>query len=135
GKNLFLSLSDMHKHKFVSEAAALVGQGWKIYATPGTHDYLKVNGVPSSKLHKIVEKVEPSIISAIAKQQIGLMISIPSSIDDSNDAYTIRRLAVDSHVPLITNAETGRLLLRCLADNALVKREVKSWQDYVATPS
>ncbi len=130
-KTLFLSLPDQHKYKFIEEAADLLKQGWKIYATPGTHDYLKAGGVETTKLHKIVEKIEPSIITSIAKQQIGLMISIPSSSRDSNDAYTIRRLAIDSHIPLITNAETGRLLLRCLGDPKVMQREPKAWQDFL----
>ncbi|HEX7259797.1 MAG TPA: ATP-grasp domain-containing protein, partial [Candidatus Saccharimonadia bacterium] len=130
-KTLFLSLSDVNKYRFVEEAADIVKQGWKIYATPGTHDYLKDNGIASIQLHKIVEQTEPSIISAIDKQQIGLMISIPSSNRDSNDAYKIRRLAIDSHIPLITNAETGRLLLRCLGDPIVLQLQPKAWQDYV----
>jgi carbamoyl-phosphate synthase large subunit len=130
-QTLFLSLPDIHKHKFVEEAAALVAQGWKIYSTAGTHAYLKTNGVNTTKLHKIIDKTEPSIESAIAKQKIGLVISVPSSLADSNDAFTIRRLAIDSHIPLVTNAETGRLLLRCLADPTLSQRTPKAWQDYV----
>ncbi len=130
-KTLFLSLPDAHKHKFVDEAASLVAQGWKVYATAGTHDYLKTNGVPTTRLHKIIEKTEPSIESAIARQKIGLMVSVPSSLNDSHDAFIIRRLAIDSHLPLVTNAETGRLLLHCLADPTLTQKEPKAWQDYV----
>jgi hypothetical protein len=63
------------------------------------------------------------------------MISVPSSLNDSNDAFVIRRLAIDSHLPLVTNAETGRLLLRCLADPSLANREPKAWQDYLAPAS
>jgi carbamoyl-phosphate synthase large subunit len=130
-KTLFLSLPDDHKHKFVEEAAALAAQGWKIYATSGTHAYLKAHQVPSTRLYKISEKTQPSIESAIAKQKIGLMINVPFDGNDSNDGYIIRRLAIDSHIPLLTNAETGRLLLRCLGDRSLVDREPQAWRDYV----
>jgi carbamoyl-phosphate synthase large subunit len=130
-KTLFLSLPDDHKHKFVDETTALVGQGWKIYATSGTHRYLKAHGVKSTLLYKISEKTQPSIGSAIGKNKIGLMINVPAPGNDNNDGYIIRRLAIDSHLPLLTNAETGRLLLRCLADPALKDREPQAWHDYV----
>jgi carbamoyl-phosphate synthase large subunit len=130
-KTLFLSLPDAHKHKFVEETAALVKQGWKLYTTAGTHAYLKANDIATTKLHKIVDQAEPSIESAIARQKIGLVVSVPASLADSNDAFTIRRLAIDSHIPLVTNAETGRLLLRCLADPTIVNRMPKAWQEYL----
>lgn len=131
GKTLFLSLPDAHKHKFVDETAALLKQGWKIYTTSGTHTYLKDHGLKTERLYKISEKTQPSIESAIAKNKIGLMINVPYPGNDNNDGYIIRRLAIDSHLPLLTNAETGRLLLRCLADPGLKDREPRAWHDYV----
>lgn len=130
-KSLFLSVPDEHKHKFISEASEIIKSGWKIYSTQGTHDFLKQHGIKTNLLHKIKENTEPSIKSAIAKQRIGLVMSIPSDTDDNKDAYIIRRLAIDSHLPLVTNAETGRLLLRCLADKELVNDQPQAWQDYV----
>lgn len=134
-KTLFLSLPDRHKEKFVEEAAALVNQGWKIYSSSGTHAYLKARGVPTTRLHKISEKAEPSLGSAIAKQKIGLVVNVPTGSNNISDGYAIRRLAIDNHIPLITNAETGRLLLRCLTDPDLKDREPQAWHDYVAATS
>jgi carbamoyl-phosphate synthase large subunit len=130
-KSLFLSLPDEQKHKFVDEVAVLVDKGWKVYSTQGTHTYMKERGVQTHLLHKIMDKKEPSIISAIAEQKIGLVVSVPSSQNDNRDAYRIRRLAIDSHLPLVTDAETGRLLLRCLGDSKLLQTTPKAWQDYV----
>jgi carbamoyl-phosphate synthase large subunit len=132
-KSVFLSVPDEHKHKFVDAAREIANSGWTIYSTPGTHKYLAEEGIEARLLHKIKEHKEPGLRSAIAKQKIGLVVSIPSIKDDNNDAYIIRRLAIDSHIPLVTNAETGRLLLRCLADEKLLNAEPKAWQDYVAT--
>jgi len=133
GKNIFLSVADSDKHKFDQEAVDIKKAGWNIYATPGTHDFLKDYGVESKILYKISENREPSIENAIADQKIDLMISIPSGLKDSNDAYTIRRLAVDNHIPLMTNAETGRLLLKALAEVDMAKFEPKSWQEFLNT--
>lgn len=63
--------------------------------------------------------------------QLGLMVNVASTEEANRDVYTMRRLAIDHHVPLLTNAETGRLLLRCLSDAALKDMQPKHWSEYV----
>lgn len=130
-KTLFLSVPDEQKFKFADEAAELVSKGWKIYTTSGTHKFLSRHGVKTTPLRKVSEHREPSVGNAIAKQKISLMINVPTSVEENTDAYIIRRLAIDNHVPLMTNAETGRLLMRCLGDASVLSRDPKSWQEYV----
>ncbi len=131
GKNIYLSVAEDHKHKFAEEAVVLVAQGYKLFTTAGTHDYLKAHGVASTKLHKIREKIEPSVKSAIEGRKFDLMISIPSPCEIHDDAYTIRRLAIDNHIPLLTNAETGRMLLKCLGDERLKDMQPLSHREYM----
>lgn len=130
GKNVFISLPDEQKHKFIEEAAALVDQGWQLYTTAGTHKYLKQRGISSKKLNKIQERRNPSLTTAIENRRLDLMINIPS-LSDTRDAFIIRRLAIDNHIPLLTNPETGRLLLKCLADKSLHNPEPKAWQEFI----
>jgi carbamoyl-phosphate synthase large subunit len=130
GKNVFISLPDEQKHKFLDEAAQLTVAGWQIYTTAGTHRYFKQHGIVSKQLYKIHENRRPSLAAAIEKRLFGLMINVPSPTDNK-DAYTIRRLAVDNHIPLLTNPETGRLLLKCLSDPDMQSPEPKSWQEYL----
>ncbi|HSX45705.1 MAG TPA: carbamoyl-phosphate synthase (glutamine-hydrolyzing) large subunit [Candidatus Saccharimonadia bacterium] len=131
GKRVFISLPDEQKHKFVEEAAELAAAGWHIYTTAGTHNYFAAHGIPSTKLHKIKEKKSPSLAAAIEDRELDIMINVPSVNDAGGDAYVIRRLAVDNHIPLLTNAETGRLLLKCLSDPDLQKPLAKAWREYV----
>jgi carbamoyl-phosphate synthase large subunit len=131
GNRLFLSLADEQKYKFVAEAAQIAAAGWEIYATPGTHQFLKQLGIASHKLHKIQDRQGPSVKTAIEQRHMDLMISVPSTNETSPDAYRIRRLAIDNHIPLFTNAETGRLLLRCLADPELLNLAPRHWREYV----
>ncbi|MDB5183032.1 MAG: carAB [Candidatus Saccharibacteria bacterium] len=130
GKRVFISVPDEHKLKFIDEAKALQKDGWKIYTSEGTHDFLKKQGINSTKLYKIRDKKEPSLRSAIEGKKFDLMISVPSLIESSSDAYSIRRLAIDNHVPLLTNAETGRLLLKCLTSEELKNITPKYWKEY-----
>jgi len=130
-KSLFLSLPDEQKHKSLDEAAALVAAGWRVYTTSGTHRFLKQNGIATTRVHKIQDKAQPNIRHLIDQQKVALMVSVPSPGEATDNPYKLRRLAIDNHIPLLTNAETGRLLLRCLTDKNLQNPEPKSWQEYL----
>lgn len=131
-KSLFLSLPDDQKFKYVDVVSIIANQGWKIYTTTGTHKFFKSHGIKSTKLSKFSEGREPSASSAIAKHKIALMINVPSTLEEqTTDGYIMRRLAVDNHIPLLSNAETGRLLLKCLGETNGTVREPKSWQEYI----
>jgi carbamoyl-phosphate synthase large subunit len=131
GKSIFVSLPDEQKHKYIDEVQALLAEGWNIFTTAGTHNYFKAHGLATSKLYKIHDKKEPSVASAIEERRLDLMINIPSTMEIDRDAFQIRRLAIDNHIPLLTNAETGRLLLMCLSSQQALSSQPKSWDSYV----
>ena len=130
GKNICISVPDEQKHKFLDEAFNLQQNGYKLFATPGTHKYLSENGVKVKKLYKIKDKREPSLETYIAQRKLDLAVVVPRIDIEDIDGYTIRRLAVDHHLPLLTNAETGRLLLRALTNKNLQDIEPKAWDEY-----
>jgi carbamoyl-phosphate synthase large subunit len=131
GKRIFVSLPDEHKHKIIEESAVLQAGGWQIFATKGTHDFLKRHGILTTRLYKIHENKEPSVATAIKDQKVDIMLNVPSLFEADKDAYKIRRLGIDNHIPLVTNAETGKLLLKCLGNSKYQQQEPKSWSDYV----
>jgi carbamoyl-phosphate synthase large subunit len=131
GRNVFLSVPDDHKHKFTQVALALSKAGWHILATMGTRKYLADKGIQTEPLYKLREHRTPTVQTAIAQNAISLMVNVPSSTADDQDAFDIRRLAIDHHVPLITNAEVAVLVLRCLTEVDYPNVPIKSWQEYV----
>ena len=135
GKRIFVSIADDCKKKLLEAIQGIAKQGWKIYATSGTHDYLASKGVRSIKLHKISENKKPSIAGIIENRMVDFILNIPSPSngerEQSKDGYHIRRLAIDHHIPLVTNAEIGKLLLKCLAKPDLADIEPRSWQEMV----
>jgi hypothetical protein len=130
GKNVYLSLPDDQKYKFVEEVRMLQDNDWNVFTTEGTHNFLSRYGIKSTLLHKIQDRKEPSVASAIENKKFDLMINVPTT-GKSGDAYKLRRLAIDNHIPLLTNGETGRLLLRCLTDPDLNDMTPKYWTEYV----
>ena len=131
GKRVLISLADEQKYKFIEEARRLVEGGWTVYTTPGTHDFLKEHGIKTKRVYKVQGKQTPNLADLIRSHKLDLMVSIPSREEKSDEAYLMRRLAIDNHIPLFTNAETGRLLLRCLSDPNLADLQPKHWREYV----
>lgn len=131
GKKVFVSLPDEHKLKMIDEIRALKEADWELFSTKGTHDFLKGQGIKTKLLHKVSDKKKPSVEALVTNQKLDLLICVPSAIEENNDARIIRRLAIDNHIPLITNAEIGRLLLGCLANPKIQSFEPRPWHDFV----
>lgn len=56
-------------------------------------------------------------LALIAKNKFDLIINIPANIYDAHqdrDGFTLRRQAIDYHIPLVTNQNIAQMLLKCL---------------------
>ncbi|TAN33261.1 carbamoyl-phosphate synthase (glutamine-hydrolyzing) large subunit [Patescibacteria group bacterium] len=140
GKNIsrrraLVTIADECKQKFLPLVKKMDKQGWEIYTTAGTHDFLSRHGVASNFVYKISEQNKPNVEATISEKQVDVIIVIPSEarnlcLSNDSDGYKIRRLATDRHIPLITNSQTAILLLRCLTELDANKMPIKSWQEY-----
>lgn len=133
-KRILISIADTHKHKLLPYLKQLDEQGWELYSTAGTHDYLTRNGVGSYFVYKSSDKSEPNVQSLIAQRKVDLIINLPTAtgLNAGTDGYHIRRIAVDHHVPLLTNLQIAQIMLQCLIDfNGKPPESVLSWQEYI----
>lgn len=133
GKKILLSIGGDKKIKLLPSFQLLDQQGWEIYATENTHDFLVRNGIGSSFLYKASEGYEPNVTSAIANRHVDLIVSIPRTLMTSNntsDGFKIRRLAIDHHIPLITNFHVAQLFLHCLTELNVSEVPIKPWNYY-----
>ena len=58
------------------------------------------------------------MLTAIHQREIDLIINIPSRETNqaaASDGFKIRRMAIDCHIPLITNMQLAIVLLQALA--------------------
>lgn len=134
-KNILVSVSDIQKSKLLPLLKELDEQGWAFYSTSGTHAFLTKNGIGSYFIYKASEKNEPNIQTLIGERKVDLIINIPTanSINVNSDGYIIRRMAVDHHIPLITNLQIAQIMLQCLIhfkDKPL--DHVLTWQEYIS---
>lgn len=117
GKRILVSIGADYKIKLLPALKALEEQGWDLYATEGTHDFLSKRGVGSVSVHKVGEKYEPNVATLIAQKKVDLIINIPKAGGSAlTEGFKIRRLAIDHHIPLITNLQLAAIFLQCLAE-------------------
>jgi len=133
GKRILISIDDAHKEKFLTYIQQLDELGWQIYTTSGTHSFLSKNGIASNFVYKASEKGEPNIRSLIANRQIDMVINIPgnNTLPNTSDGYVIRRMAIDHHLPLITNVQIAQIIVQCLIDYKDKELPVRSWREFV----
>ena len=131
GKKILISSSADFRHKFVLPLQKLEEQGWDLYATEGTHDFFAKKGIGSIAVYKVSEKHEPNIATLISQQQFDLIINIPKNTSNRNtEGFKIRRLAIDHHIPLITNPQLAQTFLQCLAELDSNALQVSSLSDF-----
>ena len=115
GGKVLVSVSDRDKAALVPVARSLAGRGFSIYATPGTRKHLEENGIAAGTVYKIEDLRKPGIDEFIASQKPVLIINTPNmrsgAIRDGNE---IRKMAIRSNIPLITNLRLAESLARAL---------------------
>jgi carbamoyl-phosphate synthase large subunit len=133
GRRLLLSVSGDSKIKLLPALRRLDQMGWDIHATDGTHDFLSRRGIASTFQFKASDGVEPNVVSLIAEREVDLIVNIPRHAQTAldTDGFRIRRLAIDHHIPLITNLQIAQLFLECLTSIDIDILHVKSWQDFM----
>jgi len=121
------------KADFLSSTRILLAMGYRFYATKGTAEFMKENGVNAEVLYWPLEEKEPNTLTYIAGGKIDLVINIPKNIEreELDNDYLIRRKAVDFNVPLITNIQLAKRFVEALSRTSLDDLKIKSWNEYV----
>ncbi len=132
-KNILLSTGTIKdKADLLESVRKLKGMGYNLYATKGTHDFLKASGVESEVLLWPLEKKEPNALTYLKEKKIDFVINIPKSYEEEeleND-YLIRRSAVDYNIPLITNAQNAKLFIESIFRLKMEDLKIKDWESY-----
>ncbi len=132
-KNILMSTGDLRsKVEMVSAAKALQANGYKIFATRGTAEFLENNGVNATVLNWPDQPEHPNTLDYIKEKKIDLVINIPKNLskDELSNDYLIRRGAIDFNIPLLTNARLASAFIHafCRMDREDIK--IKSWNEY-----
>jgi len=132
-KTILLSTGPLEsKTEFLNSTKVLEKLGYKFYATKGTADFMKNNGVKADVLYWPLEEKEPNTLSYIADKKIDLVINIPKNIEkqELDNDYLIRRKAIDFDVPLITNLQLAKRFVESINRISIEGFKIKSWDEY-----
>jgi carbamoyl-phosphate synthase large subunit len=120
GDAVLISMGETRKG-IIPYARMLAENGYRIYATRHTAEELAGKGIASTTLYKVRERKKPNILDYLTSREIKLVINIPSHERGAEsrlvlrDEYVIRRKAAEFGIPVVTNLELARALVRALA--------------------
>jgi len=122
GDAVLISMGETRKG-IIPYARLLAENGYRIYATRHTADELAERGIGSTTLYKVRERKKPNILDYLTSREIKLVINIPSHEKEPEsrlilrDEYVIRRKAAEFGIPVVTNLELARALVRALVNH------------------
>ncbi len=135
-RGVLLSLGPLvDKFWFAEEAKAIADElHLPIFATPGTATALRSVGIECTSLAKRDDGGDTAM-DAIDEGKVDLVINIPREYDELGrpDGYLIRRRAVDSGIPLLTDLQLARAVVEALrAKKSSANLALLAYDEYLA---
>jgi carbamoyl-phosphate synthase large subunit len=128
--NLFVSVKDKDKPAIYPIAKEFSKIGFKIYATRGTGFYLMGKGLDVKIIPKVYEEDRPNVVDYIKNKEIDLIINTPSGEKTKKDIISIRTIAVNRNIPLITTIPGAKATLYAIKKLKEKEIEVRDIKEY-----
>lgn len=115
GESCIVSVAESYKPAILEIVKLLKHENVTIFATPGTHAFLKQHGIRSVLVFKIGDKRRPTIRDILENQDIFAIINLPDRRGSTvADGFEIRRMALARNVPVLTNINSAKALISSL---------------------
>ena len=99
----YLTVRDEDKEALIPVAKQLQEMGFTIYATPGTADSIRANGVEVQTVYRINDRKHPDALDLMRKGQVSFIVNVPTVSGGAvRDGNMMRRLAVEMNIPFVT---------------------------------
>ena len=99
----YLTVRDEDKDALVPVARELESMGFAIYATPGTADVIRANGIDVQTVYRINDRKHPDALDLMRKGQVSFIVNVPTISGGAvRDGNMMRRLAVEMNIPFVT---------------------------------
>ena len=127
--NVLISVRNSDKQAVLPLARRLLKLGFSILATSGTAAYLTEHSVECTMVNKISQG-RPHLLDKIRDNQIQWIINTSMGSRTTEDSYTIRRSALDYHLPYTTTASGALSMVQALETMREKEIQVKAIQEY-----
>ncbi len=128
-KNIFVSVKDEDKEDIFKIVSSLGDNGYNIYTTRGTHEFLSKKGFSTNLVNKVAEG-SPHVVEFIKEGKIDMIINTTENKQAIKDSFTIRRTAVDLNIPYFTNLRSAKILYKSLISLKTSEISVKAIQNH-----
>jgi carbamoyl-phosphate synthase large subunit len=132
-KTILLSTGDAkQKAAMLSAAKLLDKKDFTLYATTGTYNFLKDNGVRVKLAHWPGEEGNPQALNLLQEKKIDFVVNIPKNLStrELTKGYMVRRAAIDYNIPLITNERLASAFIQAFCSLSIDDIQIKSWNEY-----
>ena len=136
---VFVSVANRDKRHMIFPVKRLADLGFQIYATEGTADVLRRNGVEAVTVRKSSQgpgpNGEPTIVQMVQDGELNLIVNTPIGITKGGsprlDGYEIRSAAVARNIPCITTVQGLAAAVQGIEAQQAGDIGVRSLQDWV----
>jgi len=118
---VFISVRDGDKETILGPARTLVEMDFEIVATDGTAEFLQSHDIACRQVNKISQG-RPHILDKMQDNQVSWVVNTSMGKRTTEDSYTIRRAALELHIPYTTTA-TGAVAV-VMAMKAMREKEI-----------
>jgi carbamoyl-phosphate synthase large subunit len=121
-----------NKVNFIDSAKLLQKMNTTLYATTGTYNFMKENGIDVRLASWPDEDEASNVLDILTENPFDLVINIPKNFqkEELTFGYQIRRKAVDHAIPLITNIQLAKRFVEAVYWKPESDLKIKAWQDY-----
>ena len=112
---VFISVRNQDKGEIAAIAKKFYEMRYKLYATKGTAEVLKTEGIKAQVVDKIHENASDNTQTLLKSGKVDYIISTSAKgRDPARDSVKIRRLATMNKIPCLTSIDTAGALAECL---------------------
>jgi carbamoyl-phosphate synthase large subunit len=124
----FISVRDSDKPAATELAARLHDLGFRLLATSGTAQAIRMQGIPVEPLNKIGEG-SPHVGDHILRGDVDIVFNTPAGRGARTDGWEIRRAAVEQGIPCITTMTGASAAVRAMGAPPAARTAVRSLQE------
>lgn len=128
---VFISVRDDDKPLILDFSRKLVGAGFRIVASSGTHKFLSENGIASTRVNKVQEG-RPHIVDDMKNGGVQLVVNTTEGTKSISDSRDIRRTALMGKIPYYTTIPGAIAAVEGIIAYKNGNLTVRPLQDYFA---
>ena len=126
---VFVSVKDQDKAAITAVARDMTELGFEIIATGGTQEHLAAQGLPVTRINKVLEG-QPHIVDELINGSVQMIFNTTETAQSIADSRSIRTTALQRRIPCITTLNGARAAVRAIEAQRRGALEVRPLQDY-----